>query len=95
MCSAVDGMATVSLDRIFFASKTQSYDDLDELSLIAIFPHVYFTVENLDLFIVEKFKDPSALTTVVELLHFLDSLAIIDIKKVWEATLVDNMKKFV
>ncbi|KAL5960543.1 Integrator complex subunit 2 [Taenia solium] len=86
-------MTALPLHGLFVASKTQSYDDLDEASLIAIFPHIYFTIENVDRFIVEKIKDASALLTVVELLQLLDSLAILDIKKAWEASLVDNMKK--
>lgn len=88
-------MTALSLDGLFVASRTQTYDDLDEASLIAIFPHIYFTIENVDRFIVEKIKDASTLLTVVELLQLLDSLAILDIKKVWKASLVDTMKKFV
>ncbi|VDM34885.1 unnamed protein product [Hydatigera taeniaeformis] len=86
-------MAAVSLEKLFIASKMQSYEDLDEQSLIAIFPHMYFTIENVECFVAEKFKDPAALITAVELLQFLDSLATVDIRKIWEITLLETSKK--
>ena len=82
-----------SKEKLYVASKMQSYDELDEDSLILIFPHIYFTIENIEEFIIEKIKNHSSLQISANLLQLLDKLALVNLKKIWNECYNDLCKR--
>lgn len=87
-------MSQLSKTELFFLSKAQSYDNLDEIALLTIFPRLYLTTENADDFVSERLKDSTSLIQAVDLLNLADELAFIDFSKVWGETLASLSKKY-
>ncbi|VDL16946.1 unnamed protein product [Hymenolepis diminuta] len=86
-------MSQLSKTELFFLSKAQSYDNLDEIALLTIFPRLYLTTENADDFISKRLRDSTSLIQAVDLLSLADELAFIDFSKVWGETLASLSKK--
>lgn len=68
---------------IFVAARSQAYMNLNESAIIKIVPHIYFTVENVEDFLVEKLQDHNNLNLAMNLVQILDEFACIDLSQLW------------
>lgn len=86
-------MSQVSDTNIFMHSKAHSYEDLDEESLIKIFPRIYLTSENIEDFVFTRFRQSHFIAQAVELLNLADDLALVDFSRVWNEAVMSQSKK--
>lgn len=86
-------MSHLERTNIFVHSKNQSYDSLDENSLIIIFPRLYFTTENPEDIIIKRLKNSPSLVQAFDLLNLADELAFIDFSCIWNDVSADITKK--
>ncbi|VDN96314.1 unnamed protein product [Rodentolepis nana] len=86
-------MLQLSKTELFHLSQSQSYDCLDEISVLTIFPRLYLTTENFDAFISKRLKHSNSLIKAIDLLNLADELAFIDFSREWNEALFSLSKR--
>ncbi len=87
-------MECIASNAAYLAAKSQQYAKLDESSIIAVLPRIYFTVENVDDFLLSHLQDESNLAIAVEMLQLLDEFASLDLQRLWRESSLDSESRY-